>query len=94
MGEVAVATGCGLNAAMEVLMLLFHLAAADAFILVYHDDHPTVPVLATKISEGLPTLPFTCEVCEGVVTDKSHLLYDFIFKLHESIQFVSEERWA
>ena len=90
--QLAVATGCSLDAAMEVLMLLYHLNAVDAFLLVYHDDHPTVPALAIKLSEGLPVLPFTCDVCEGVITDRSHLLYDFLFKFREPVQFVSEDR--
>lgn len=73
-------------------MLLYHLNAVDAFLLVYHDDHPAVPALAADISEGLPPLPLTCEVCEGIITDKSHLSYDFLFRFHGPVQFVSEDR--
>lgn len=89
--QVAVATGCGLKEAMEVLMLLFHRHLAEVFLLVYHNDHPDTPAQALNISEGLPSLPFICDLCEEEIRDPNELSYDFLFKISDDIQFVVED---
>jgi hypothetical protein len=90
--QVAAATGCKLEEAMEVLMLLFHLYLAEALLLVYHNDHPNIPAKALNISEGLPSLPFICDVCEKEISNPDELSYDFLFKKKDDIQFVLEKQ--
>jgi hypothetical protein len=72
--QVAAATGCLFEQAMQVLMLLYDLRLAEAFILVYHDAHPDTPpahALRIHISDGLPSFPLRCPLCEGLIESSS-----------------------
>jgi hypothetical protein len=88
--QVAAATGCELEEAMEVLMLLYDQYLAEALLLVYHNEHLDAPATAVSISEGLPSLPFICSVCEKGISDPKELSYDFLFRLNGKILFVVE----
>ena len=90
---VAAATGCLLEEAMQVLMLLYDLHLADAFTLVYHSAHPDTPpaqALRIDISDGLPSFPIQCSLCEEEIANSSEVTYGFLFVLNEDIQFVTE----
>ena len=87
--QVAAATGCRLDEAMGILLLLFNSSLAEAFLLVYHNDHADgPPILARRILDGLPPLPFTCDICQGEIENREELSYDFLFKMADSIRFV------
>ena len=83
--EVAGVTGCKLEEAMQLLMLLFHLEAAELLLLVYHNDHLTTPAEARPIADGYPPLPFKCSLCEEDISDEDELSYDFLFILNRDI---------
>jgi len=87
--QVAAATGCELKEAMEVLVLLYHLYLADAFTLVYHNEHPNTPAIALEVSKGVPpALPVICPLCEKEINDPNELSYGFLVKLNENVEFV------
>src|SRR5438034_1370771 len=77
--QVAAATGCRLQDAMGVLMLLVAHSLAEAVILVYHTTDqidPLVPFLSRSIYEGLPAPPLVCDVCGNQVETTEELSYD------------------
>jgi hypothetical protein len=88
--QVAAATGCSLDEAMGVLLLLVDRALVEAFLLVYHNAHPDIPVLARSMLEGFPTPPLTCKICEKDIEQGTELSYDFLFKKTDDITFVVE----
>jgi len=91
--QVAAATGCTLEDAMQVLMLLYDLHLVEAFTLVYHSVHPDAPpaqALRMDISDGLPSFPIQCPLCEEKIDSPSEVTYGFLFVLNEDVQFVTE----
>lgn len=88
--QIASATGCSLEEALAVLLLLFRLSVAEAFLLVYHNIHEgdTPPILARGILDGLPQVPFVCEICQEEIASSSELSYDFLFKITENVCFI------
>jgi len=91
--QVAVATGCDLNEAMQVLMLLYDMHLAEAYTLVYHTTHsdgPPAEVLRAEISAGLPSFPLRCPLCQEEINSSDEVTYGFLFVLSQGIQFVAE----
>jgi len=91
--QVAAATGCLLEEAMQLLMLLYNLHLVEAFTLVYHRAHPDAPpaqALRMDISDGLPSFPIQCPLCEEQIDSPSEVTYGFLFVLNEDVQFVAE----
>jgi hypothetical protein len=87
--QLSVAIGCDTAEAMEVLLLLVDKAAADAYLLVYHNLHPEgPPIQMVPITKGLPSLPFICDTCEEVIDSESDLFCDFLFRIRRDVQFV------
>lgn len=88
--QVAVATGCSLDEAMGILLLLFNSSLVEALLLVYHNDHlDAPPILARNILDGPPLLPFTCDICQNEIKHRDELSYDFLFKKASNIQFIA-----
>jgi hypothetical protein len=88
--QVAAATGCRLQDAMGVLMLLVSHSLAEAVLLVYHISDPIdplVPFLSRSIYDGLPTPPLLCDVCGNEIETADELTYDFSFKLASAVHF-------
>lgn len=88
--EIAAQTGCGLREAMSLLMFLFHLYLAEAFILVYHNEHPETPISKRSLIGGLPTLPMQCEDCDDEIENPDQLSYEFWFKFKSKISLYTE----
>lgn len=91
--QVAAATGCLLKEAMLLLMLLYDRHLVEAFTLVYHIAHPDTPpaqALHMEISDGLPSFPIRCPLCEEEIDSPSEVTYGFLFVLSEDVQFVTE----
>ena len=87
--QVATATGCTLAEAETFLGLMDHYGWALAFRLVYHNEHPDVPILVIGMTEKrLPELPLSCSICEAEINDPDELSYGLLFKL------VKEAGWA
>ena len=88
--QLAAATGCSLEEAMYLLMLLYDQHQAEPCLLVYHrsSDHPNVPIDSLRLTQGPPSLPLTCSVCNGEITDPDDLSYDFLFLLRTDLDFV------
>ena len=87
--QIAVATGCSIDEALAVLLLLLRLSTVKGFLLVYHSGHEdnNPPIMARNIFDGLPILPFICEVCQKEIINANELSYDFLFKLIEKVHF-------
>ena len=87
--QVAQSTGCDLNSAMAVLVLLYDRGLADGFLEVYHQRHPDgPPIRRIRIEEGPPPVPFECEVCEGQVSSVGELYFDLLFRPISDVQFM------
>ena len=88
--QIAAATGCGIDESLAVLLLLLRLSVVEGFLLVYHNTHleDNPPAMARDIFDGLPPLPFNCDICQKEVADSAELSYDFLFKLIDEIHFV------
>jgi hypothetical protein len=88
--QVAVATGCSHEEALAVLLLLSKHSLAEALLVVYHNEHliDSPPILARSIFEGLPPLPFICDICQQEITSSDELSYDFLFRVLEKANFV------
>ena len=78
--QVAVATGCGSEEALALLLLLFRLSVVESLLLVYHNAHlgDSPPVLARNLFDGFSQLPFICDICQEEVSNISELSYDFL----------------
>jgi len=88
--QVAVASGCTVDEAMGILMLLTVDKMAEAYLLIYHildDTDPPVPILARRLTDGFPEIPFVCDNCEREITDTNELRYDFLFKIGSTLRF-------
>ncbi len=85
--QLAAATGCNLDEAMQVLMYLFYLRLARLYLLVYHISH-SEPVLKRSIFDGFPELPIICPSCELEIIKEDELEYDFLFSLLDKIEFI------
>ena len=88
--ELAVATGCAFEDAMEVLTLLYRLDIAKQFLLVYHIAEPDYVIEQRDIAQGPPDLPMiilNSNFNEVEVTDSRELLYSFLFKLNDKVEF-------
>lgn len=87
--QVAIATGCGMDDALALLLLMLRLSVVEGFLLVYHNAHldGNPPIMARSIFVGLPELPFSCDVCGREIVNANEVSYDFLFKLKEEIQF-------
>ena len=88
--ELAVAVGCSVQEALEVLMILVSHSLAEAFILVYHStcpENPQVPFLSRSIYDGLPKIPIVCDICQNNIEDDAELTY----KITDAISFTSRE---
>ena len=83
--QVAVATGCSLDDALTILLLLYDRYLAESFLLVYHVSHPEQPILTRKLSEGPPSVPVQCDLCERVIENDDELAYDYLFKTRDQI---------
>lgn len=92
MHEIAVTTGCDFEEVVGMFYLLFSHDAAEAFILVYHKRHNDLPVASHRIPlvEGLPKLPFRCNICDDEIVTIDELSFDLQFQLTKDIEFVSE----
>lgn len=85
--EIAVATGCSLSEATTLLIFLYHLYLAEPYLLTYHNQHPLIVIDKTKLKDGLPKLPITCDYCEDEISGQEELIYEFEFILKDNIQF-------
>jgi hypothetical protein len=89
--QVAIATGCSIEQAMQVLMLLYDQYLANAFTLIYHKSHPEAPpalALQVDIAEGIPHFPIRCPICDEVIASSSDVTYGFLFVLKEKVRFI------
>jgi hypothetical protein len=86
--QVAAATGCELELAMEILLTLYDRELAEQLLLVYHNTHLDAPIKALDITEGPPALPFVCDGCQAEISDPDDLSYDFLFRLRDQVQLV------
>jgi hypothetical protein len=88
--QVATATGCGIEEALALLLFLYSLSISNSKLLIYHNNHleNNPPIFAREIKEGLPELPFICDICQTEVQSPDELSYDFLFRLNEEIHFV------
>lgn len=89
---VADATGCSLEQAMAVLLLLANQYVVEPYLLIYHSIHPDAPpILARNMLDGPLSLPFACDLCEKTITSRDELLYDFLFTKTNDVTFVFED---
>ena len=88
--QVAGATGCTLEQAMDFLLFLASQEVADPRLLVYHnvEEHEGVPVASFPLRDGVPRLPFFCEECDLEIDDLSELQFDFLFRIDRTTQLV------
>jgi hypothetical protein len=86
--QLAGATGCSLNEAMQLLLSLFDQGLAELLLLVYHRAHPDVPIQSRNLLNGFPQLPFLCSECEDEIMSKDELLYDFLFRIPSPIELL------
>jgi hypothetical protein len=90
--QISSATGCELNEAMQILLLLYHRNLAYILLLVYHLSNPDTPMFSKRIFEGLPEPPILNPFTEENIDNLDELSYDFLFVLtqKQDIEFVSE----
>jgi hypothetical protein len=88
--EISGATGCSLQEATGLLLLLLNRGLMGAQILVYHNTHLHDPVsfAAIDLFEGFPALPIQCPVCDQILTMQEELAYDFLFTKIMDIELV------
>lgn len=89
--QLAAATGCDVQEAMNVLVALYAESLATSQILVYHIGgmhDPPVPIAVRELLDGPPSLPIWCDECGREIEQKAELAYDFLFTFTDNIQFV------
>lgn len=85
---LAIQTGCALEEATALLLLLLRLSIVEGLLLVYHNAHiEDPPIIARDLLDGLPDVPLVCDICQEKVFNRGDLSYDFMFRLKESVQF-------
>lgn len=78
---IMTATGCSFQQALQILLVLFELELAEAFILVYLRDDPDVYIAKRHIRDGPPKFPFQYDHGDQVVNDPNEVLYGFEFDI-------------
>ncbi len=86
--SIAAATGCSLEEALTLLLMLYGKYLVDGYVLVYHSAHPDFPIDRRPIGEGLPPQEsYTCPVCEMTELGSSEMLFDLEFRLIKQVEF-------
>jgi hypothetical protein len=89
--QLAVQTGCSLKDAIALLLMLHILSIADGMLLIYHNSHPDAPPIMIKnFLDGLPEVPFVCDMCQNEIKNRHELSYDLFFKQNMLVQFTVE----
>lgn len=85
--ELAVATGCSLDEALTVCILLWHFHMAEIYMLLNRADLPINPIYQTKLSDGPPTLPFYSEDNDVEIDSLANISFEFHFVLFADADF-------
>jgi hypothetical protein len=60
----------------------------ESKLLIYHTCDPHVPAGFVPFGQGLPQLPWTCDLCDGIVEDYEDLSFDVQARTLVSIELV------
>ena len=87
--QIAVATGCPLDQALTICLLLYYYNQAEIYILLYRQDLEFNPIYKTKLSDGMPKVPFYSEENDLDIESLDHITYDIwaVLKRDSDFQF-------
>ncbi len=91
-GLLMSSTGCDLENAFYILLLLFEEHLAEGYFLIYPHTDPDYAIQRRHFSTGLPATPFSYQDDDGekVVNAPDEFFYSFEFDLvQENIEFVT-----
>jgi hypothetical protein len=85
--ELAVATGCSLDDALKVCILIWHFRVAEIYVLLNRLDLSSNPIYTAKLSDGPPALPFYSEDNDVEIESLDNVSYEFHFVLFADADF-------
>ncbi len=89
---IAAATGCRLEEALALLLVMYSEQFVEGYVLMYHSPHLETPFGRRRLYEGLPPPNhITCSICEMADIPDRELYFDLEFVLTEPIEFVSKQ---
>lgn len=88
--QLVSATGCSYSDALYILVLLYYMDYAKAYLKFYDRDKADLPLMTRSFEQGFPTLPVRYEQDDQIriIESKDDLLLRFEFKiLDKDIEF-------
>lgn len=85
---IAVYLNCRLEEAMVLLLFLYGESVVNGYVLVYHNNHPSIYIQRRELKEGLPKEEYYCPVCESNELNNDDMSFDFEFTTKSAFTFV------
>lgn len=86
--SIAVATGCSVDEALKLLLLLYSHYLVEGYLLLYHVEHLDLPFERRVLHKGLPpSEPITCSICEKSDIPDSDIYFDLEFSPLSPLKF-------
>jgi hypothetical protein len=74
------------------VLAIFTVLQAEGFcknlLLIYHSCDQDRFIKATPYEEGIPQLPYICELCQEIIEDTDELSFEVMAKIQDSIKFI------